>query len=77
MKKIITLIFVVLVAIANAQIHNPVKWKTAVEKINDSEYNLVSTATIEAGWKLYAQNIPPKGPIPTSLLLKKTQTSNL
>ncbi|SQA94326.1 Uncharacterised protein [Capnocytophaga ochracea] len=32
MKKIITLIFVVFVAIANAQIHNPVKWKTAVEK---------------------------------------------
>ena len=38
MKKIITLIFVVLVAIANAQIHNPVKWKTAVEKISDNEY---------------------------------------
>jgi len=77
MKKIITLIFVVLVAIANAQIHNPVKWKTAVEKISDNEYNLVSTATIEAGWKLYAQNIPPKGPIPTTFTFEKSANFEL
>ncbi|GJH41455.1 thiol:disulfide interchange protein DsbD [Capnocytophaga sp. HP1101] len=72
MKKIIALIFVAFATIANAQIHNPVKWTTAVEKINDSEYYLVSTASIEAGWKLYAQNIPPKGPIPTTFTYAKT-----
>ena len=77
MKKIITLIFVVLVAIANAQIHNPVKWKTAVEKISDNEYYLVATASIEAGWKLYAQNIPPKGPIPTSFAFEKSANFEL
>ena len=77
MKKIITLIFVVLVAIANAQIHNPVKWKTAVEKISDNEYYLVATASIEAGWKLYAQNIPPKGPIPTTFTFEKSANFEL
>ena len=77
MKKIITLIFVVLVAIANAQIHNPVKWKTAVEKISDNEYYLVATASIEAGWKLYGQNIPPNGPVPTSFKYTQTPTFEL
>ena len=66
MKKLITLLFIAFATIANAQIHNPVKWKTAVEKINDNEYYLVATASIEAGWKLYGQNIPPNGPVPTS-----------
>ena len=66
MKKFITLLLLAFVVIANAQIHNPVKWKTAVEKINDNEYYLVATASIEAGWKLYGQNIPPNGPVPTS-----------
>ena len=59
MKKLITLLLIAFATIANAQIHNPVKWKTAVEKINDNEYYLVATASIEAGWKLYGQNIPP------------------
>ena len=66
MKKLITLLLIAFATIANAQIHNPVKWKTAVEKINDNEYYLVATASIEAGWKLYGQNIPPNGPVPTS-----------
>ena len=44
----------------------PVKWSTSVEKINDSELILVSTATIDEGWKLYSQNVADGGPIPTS-----------
>lgn len=72
MKKLVTLIVVVLATVANAQIHNPIKWTTAVEKINDQEYTLITTATIEAGWKLYGQNIPPNGPVPTSFDYAKT-----
>ena len=66
MKKLITLLLIAFVAIAKAQIYTPVKWSTSVEKINDTEYYLVAKATIEAGWKLYGQNIPPNGPIPTT-----------
>ena len=72
MKKILTLALVFLAAIASAQIHNPVKWTTAVEKINDQEYTLITTATIEAGWKLYGQNIPPNGPVPTTFEYAKS-----
>jgi len=71
MKKLITLLFIAFVAIAKAQIYTPVKWSTSVEKINDTEYYLVAKATIEAGWKLYGQNIPPNGPIPTTFEFEK------
>ena len=77
MKKFITLLLLAFVVIANAQIHNPVKWKTAVEKINDNEYYLVATASIEAGWKLYGQNIPPNGPVPTSFKYTQEPTFEL
>ena len=77
MKKLITLLLIAFATIANAQIHNPVKWKTAVEKINDNEYYLVTTASIEAGWKLYGQNIPPNGPVPTSFKYTQTPTFEL
>jgi thiol:disulfide interchange protein DsbD len=49
-----------------SQIVEPVKWKTSVEKINDTEFVLVSTAAIQETWKLYAQNVPDGGPIPTT-----------
>ena len=72
MKKFITLLLLAFVVIAKAQIHNPVKWSTEVEKINDSEYYLVAKASIEAGWKLYGQNIPPNGPVPTTFSFEKS-----
>ena len=61
-------IFIFLIgSVSNAQIHKPVTWETSVEKINDSEFNLLITAGIEAGWHLYSQNVPEGGPIPTSI----------
>ncbi|KJD34883.1 thiol:disulfide interchange protein DsbD [Tamlana sedimentorum] len=51
-----------------AQVLEPVKWSTSVEKISDQEYVLVSKATIESGWHLYSQNVPENGPIPTSFI---------
>ena len=53
--------------VSNAQIFDPVSWDTSVEKLNESEFNLVITASIEDGWHLYAQEVPEGGPIPTSI----------
>lgn len=49
-----------------SQVFDPVKWETKVEKISETEYNLISIATIDSGWHLYSQNVPEGGPIPTS-----------
>ena len=48
-----------------AQVFDPVKWETKTEKISDTEYDLISTATIDAGWHLYSQDVPEGGPIAT------------
>lgn len=50
----------------SAQLYNPVKWSTNVEKISDTEYKLISVATIEAKSHLYSQNVDDGGPIPTT-----------
>jgi len=53
-----------------SQVINPIKWKTNVEKISDTEYNLITTATIDEGWHLYSQDVPPRGPRPTIFTFK-------
>ena len=66
MKKVI-LAFVLLLNLTSfSQILEPVKWSTSVEKISETEYNLISTATIDSGWHLYSQDVPEDGPIPTT-----------
>ncbi len=68
MMKRIILLAVLLVSVINvsAQILEPVKWSTNVNKISDTEYELVAIATIDSGWHLYSQNVPEGGPIATS-----------
>ena len=51
---------------SKAQVLDPVKWSTSVEKISDTEYDLIAKAKIESGWHLYAQDVPENGPIPTT-----------
>ncbi|MFH4968399.1 cytochrome c biogenesis protein CcdA [Gaetbulibacter sp. M240] len=66
MKKIILLFALLNITLARAQIFEPVKWSTSVEKLSDKEYKLISKATIDTGWHLYSQNVPEGGPIPTT-----------
>ncbi|WP_163411351.1 protein-disulfide reductase DsbD family protein [Flavobacterium ajazii] len=57
--------------IAQAQIYNPIKWRTNVQKISDTEYELQAKAVIEEGWHLYSQNVADGGPIPTHFTFSK------
>ena len=66
MKKIIfLLLFTVSSQIIFSQVFNPITWKTNVEKLSETEYNLITVATIDANWHLYAQDVPKGGPRPT------------
>lgn len=75
MKKILSLLLIsfTLITGLKAQIYDPVKWNTSVEKVSDSTYNLVTKATIESGWHLYSQNVPNGGPIPTTFSYKTNE----
>ncbi|MEC3906743.1 protein-disulfide reductase DsbD domain-containing protein [Tamlana sp. 2201CG12-4] len=52
------------------QILKPVKWATSVNKVSDTEAELIVTATIEDGWHLYSQSVPEDGPKPTSFVFE-------
>jgi len=56
-----------------SQIEDPLQWSTTVEKISETEFMLVSEATIAAGWHLYSQNVPEDGPIPTTFIFDNSK----
>jgi len=58
-------------SVAEAQILEPVKWSFASKKTSDTEAELIFTATIDNGWHLYSQDIPPNGPVPTEFVIDK------
>ncbi len=72
MKKILSLLLITfgLFTGLKAQIYDPIKWNTSVEKVTDSTFYLVTTATLQSGWHLYSQNVPNGGPIPTTFSYK-------
>lgn len=49
----------------NAQILDPVKWKTEAVKVSDQEFDLIFTAIMEDGWTIYSQFTDDNGPVPT------------
>ncbi|OIQ24025.1 protein-disulfide reductase DsbD domain-containing protein [Lacinutrix sp. MedPE-SW] len=66
MKQFIAFILVLFsINSVTAQL-NPVKWSTSVEKISDTEYNLIFNADIESKWHLYSQTLPEGGALPTA-----------
>ena len=71
MKKIIFLLLAFL-AFANvhAQILDPVKWTTAIEKKSDNSYVLTFEGVIEKSWHLYSQFTPEGGPLPLEISFK-------
>ena len=67
MKKIYLFLLLATISIASvqSQILDPVKWSTSIKKISETEYDLISKATIDKGWHLYSQVVPDNGPLPT------------
>ena len=79
MKKLSLLIAVVFFTItgAMAQIHQPVKWSTAVKKTGANEAIVFIKATIDQGWHIYGLNVPDGGPISTSFTINPTKEFTL
>ncbi|TYA59288.1 protein-disulfide reductase DsbD family protein [Formosa maritima] len=51
-----------------AQVLNPVTWTGEVEKLSDTEYNLIFLADIEDHWHLYSQEMTEGGALPTEFI---------
>lgn len=61
----------------NAKIEDPVHWSYKSEKVSETEFDLVITATIDKGWHVYSQFIGDGGPIPTSFKFTPSSTYKL
>ena len=71
MRKIIVLVILFLaVAKGNAQMLNPVKWTTQIEKKSEGTYLLSFNGTIDAGWHLYSQFTAEGGSLPLEIDFK-------
>ncbi len=76
MKKLIFLGFAFLIFLSsNAQILQPVKWTSKIDKISDSEFNLIFDGTIEKDWHVYSQFTPDGGSLPLEIKFEN-QTGN-
>jgi len=47
----------------------PVRWSFEIKKINNIEFEILATATIEKGWILYSQFTDDNGPVPTQFVI--------
>ncbi|TRX32766.1 thiol:disulfide interchange protein [Flavobacterium sp. ZT3R18] len=73
MKKILLYLAFFAIFGMNAQMLDPVKWHTRVEKKSDTEFLLIMKATIEKGWHLYSQFTPDGGALPSEFVFKNQQ----
>jgi len=65
-KYFLSILFLVFaVFTTNAQIQDPAKWNSKIEKISDNEYKITLDGVIEEGWHLYSQFTPDDGPLAT------------
>lgn len=55
--------------IATAQIKDPVKFKLAVKKLGNEQYEATLTAVLESGWHIYSKDIPEDTGIPTEYVV--------
>ena len=64
MRKIISFLLLSFVVYAlQAQIKDPVKFKTELTALSDTEAEVVFTATMDKGWHVYSTDLGDGGPI--------------
>ncbi|EPH11525.1 protein-disulfide reductase DsbD family protein [Myroides odoratimimus] len=69
MRKLAYLLLFLLSFISvQAQITNPAKWQSKIEKKSDTEYTITWDAVIEKNWHLYSQYNPEGGSLPLEFI---------
>ena len=71
-NKIIVFIIFIVSHLTFSQ--NPVTFETTVKKISDSNFQLITNASIEEGWRLYSQNLIDGGAIPTEFVYEESNS---
>lgn len=73
MRKLLAILTLFVTVFGYAQVQDPVKWKSSIEKISDTEYQIKLDATIEGEWHMYSQFTPDGGPLPLEFIYENAQ----
>ena len=73
MKKIISIICVLLLAVASLSAQNPIRWRMSVKMTSATEGVVTLRALVGEGWHLYSMTLPDDGPRPTSISFATSQ----
>ncbi len=73
MRNLLTALVLFVTSLGFSQVQDPVKWKSSIEKISDTEYQLKFDATIEGEWHMYSQFTPEGGPLPLEFIYNNAE----
>ena len=62
----LTLLFTLFAAAVSAQFASPIHWTFEQRAVGEDQFELVATATADAGWAIYSQFTDEGGPVPTT-----------
>ena len=74
MKKLFLILLMAFAAIMpmQAQMVNPVKWAFSIQDVNETEFDVVATATVDPAYHIYSTKMPALGPLPTVFEFEKS-----
>ena len=71
MRKILSICLLLIAVVAQAQIQEPVKFKSELKTLAAGEPEIVFTATIDKGWHVYSTDLGDGGPISATFNVEK------
>ena len=71
MRKILSICLLLIAVVAQAQIQEPVKFKSELKTLAAGEAEIVFTATIDKGWHVYSTDLGDGGPISATFNVEK------
>lgn len=67
------LVFATIFCVSAQEIVNPVQWAFSINNLNDQEFELVATATIDPFYHIYSTKMPGMGPLPTEFIFEANE----
>jgi len=75
MKKFLTIFIFLFTLFLNAQTEDePIKIETSIEKISETEYDVIFSAKLYKGWYLYSQYNPENASLPLEITIPENET---
>ena len=71
MKKLMTLVMLMIAVVANAQMLNPVKFSSHLKTNGTAEGEIVFSGKIEKGWHVYSTGLGDSGPVTATFNVNK------